>query len=165
MASNFNFFSFLNFFNFSFFSLLGVLYFHENLFGHHSFRQSQTALSVTWLIKDNTVVDYLPVFGAPWRLPMEYPFFQIIVANISKSFSFSHTLIAKLLNLVITLLSLVLLRKLLPNNAKTIHFSLIFSCPIVFYYSASYLIEATCLLLVICIFLILEIENNKTKNH
>ena len=59
-----------------FINLTMIFIYHDNLFGHHSFRQSQTALAVSWLISNPFEIDYLPVFGHPWKLPMEFPFIK-----------------------------------------------------------------------------------------
>jgi hypothetical protein len=47
----------------------------------HSFRQTQTALSAYWIIHDGISLAYeTPVLGYPWRIPLEFPIYQWILA-------------------------------------------------------------------------------------
>lgn len=49
----------------------------------HSFRQSQTAISVYWMLHGGPWLDYwTPVLGASWSAPFEFPLFQWIVAGL-----------------------------------------------------------------------------------
>lgn len=76
-------------------SLFGValIYSLSNFFAHcsdvlldqHSFRQTQTALSAYWLLRDGFRLAYLtPVIGSPWSVPLELPLFQILTAYVAK---------------------------------------------------------------------------------
>ena len=48
------------------------------------FRQTQTALTVNWLLKGGNWIAYeTPVVGSPWAIPFEFPFYQWIVAVIT----------------------------------------------------------------------------------
>jgi hypothetical protein len=50
----------------------------------HSFRQTQTALSVYWLAQGGPLIAYeTPVLGAPWSIPFEFPLYQWIVALLA----------------------------------------------------------------------------------
>jgi hypothetical protein len=50
-----------------------------------SFRQTQTALSVYWLVHGSHWLAYeTPVLGAPWPVPFEFPLYQWIVAVLVK---------------------------------------------------------------------------------
>jgi hypothetical protein len=47
----------------------------------HNFRQTQTALSAYWIMHDGISLAYeTPVLGYPWRIPLELPIYQWIVA-------------------------------------------------------------------------------------
>src|SRR4051812_18667811 len=49
----------------------------------HSFRQTQTAVSVYWMLHGGPWLDYwTPVLGAPWSAPFEFPLYQWIVAAL-----------------------------------------------------------------------------------
>lgn len=130
-----------------FINLTMIFIYHDNLFGHHSFRQSQTALAVSWLISNPFEIDYLPVFGHPWKLPMEFPFYQIIIAIFSQLSGITHTLIAKVFNIIFTLLSLKNLSIVVPKENRNRFFIYTLTCPLVFYYCSAYLIEAFCVFL------------------
>lgn len=80
-------------------AILGILAFHfwvasvgleGPLRGEHTFRQSQTMLSVYWMLKDGLALDYpLPVFGYPWTVPLEFPVYQWSVWAFVKAFGTS----------------------------------------------------------------------------
>jgi hypothetical protein len=49
-----------------------------------TFRQSQTALSVYWLLHGGSVIAYqTPVLGYPWSIPFEFPIYQWLVASLT----------------------------------------------------------------------------------
>ena len=55
----------------------------HNLSDHHEFRQTRTAISTYYLLKDGFRLDYkTPVLGAPWAVPFEFPLYQWIVAGL-----------------------------------------------------------------------------------
>jgi hypothetical protein len=57
---------------------------HNTLNDHHSFRQSQTAITAYYLKDKQFGLDYeTPVLGKPWSIPMEVPFYQLFSARIS----------------------------------------------------------------------------------
>lgn len=51
------------------------------------FRESQTAISADYLVREpSSLLEYqMPVLGAPWRVPLEFPLHQWISANLSKT--------------------------------------------------------------------------------
>ncbi len=56
----------------------------QPLLDFHSFRQTQTALSVYWILHGGPWFAYeTPVLGAPWAIPFEFPVYQLLVAAIS----------------------------------------------------------------------------------
>ncbi|AEG50392.1 glycosyl transferase family protein [Sphingobium chlorophenolicum L-1] len=49
----------------------------------HGFRQTQTALSVYWMLHGGPWLDYqTPALGYPWSIPFEFPLYQWIVATL-----------------------------------------------------------------------------------
>jgi len=49
----------------------------------HAFRQTQTALSAEWMVREGWRIDYeTPVAGAPWSIPFEFPVYQMLVAAV-----------------------------------------------------------------------------------
>lgn len=54
------------------------------LLDQYSFRQTQTAISVYWILKGGAWLAYpTPVLGAPWSIPFEFPLYQWIVAIVA----------------------------------------------------------------------------------
>jgi len=50
----------------------------------HGFRQTQTAITAYWFIHDGFTLAYqTPIAGYPWKIPLEFPFFQALVASIA----------------------------------------------------------------------------------
>ncbi|KAF1014502.1 MAG: hypothetical protein GAK31_01988 [Stenotrophomonas maltophilia] len=48
------------------------------------FRQTQTALSIDWMVRGGPWLDYLtPVLGAPCSVPFEFPLYQWLAAALS----------------------------------------------------------------------------------
>ncbi len=51
----------------------------------HDFRQTQTAITSFWFLKDGFSVAYqTPVLGAPWAIPFEFPVYQSLAAIVAK---------------------------------------------------------------------------------
>lgn len=62
---------------------VAVLSWNQPLLEQHSFRQTQTAISAYWGIRDGWQFAYeTPLFGAPWSMPFEFPVFQWIVSAV-----------------------------------------------------------------------------------
>lgn len=50
------------------------------------FRQTQTAISAFYMLKDGIALDYqTPVLGQPWSIPFEFPTYQVIIALMSST--------------------------------------------------------------------------------
>ncbi len=59
------------------------------LVGAHEFRQTQTAITVQTMLEepgfDFPVLDYeTPLFGPPWRVPFEFPTYQLTAATLAR---------------------------------------------------------------------------------
>jgi len=53
---------------------------------HHSFRQSQTAITAYYLKDKPFKLAYeTPVLGKPWAIPFEFPVYQLIVARVANT--------------------------------------------------------------------------------
>jgi hypothetical protein len=51
----------------------------------HGFRQTQTAITTYWFLRDGFRFAYLtPILGAPWSVPFEFPLFQLLTAYAVK---------------------------------------------------------------------------------
>ncbi|MCW5891768.1 MAG: hypothetical protein KIT14_14650 [bacterium] len=52
----------------------------------HAFRQTQTAITVYWLLRGGPWLDYeTPVLGPPWAIPFELPLYQWTVAMVVRA--------------------------------------------------------------------------------
>jgi hypothetical protein len=52
----------------------------------YAFRQTQTAITVSYLLKGGPWLAYeTPVLGPPWSIPFEFPLYQWLVALVAKS--------------------------------------------------------------------------------
>ena len=69
--------------------ILRFIYIDEPIVDIHTFRQTQTAISVEYMLQDglswDSIINYkTPVFGPPWTIPMEFPFYQVSAYYIHK---------------------------------------------------------------------------------
>lgn len=61
--------------------LFTFLFLNQPIIEEHAFRQTQTALTSLYLLKDGFQFDYrTPTLGYPWSIPFEFPIYQWIVA-------------------------------------------------------------------------------------
>ena len=66
----------------------------------HGFRQCQTAVSAYWLKKEGIRLDYqTPIMGSDWRIPIEFPSYQIVVALFSSVSSLSIDLCGRIISI------------------------------------------------------------------
>jgi len=70
------------------YAITGAIYLPQPLLDAHAFRQCQTAVTAEWLATDlnplRMFVYETPLLGAPWRIPMEFPLFQWLVAVVHR---------------------------------------------------------------------------------
>jgi hypothetical protein len=60
---------------------------HNTIFDFHGFRQAQTAISAQSIRDGGPILRYeTPVLGPPWSVPMEFPLYQLVVAEIARIF-------------------------------------------------------------------------------
>ena len=57
---------------------------HKVILDRHAFRQTQTAISAYWIKAAGPKLAYeTPLFGPPWSIPLEFPVYEWIVAQVS----------------------------------------------------------------------------------
>jgi hypothetical protein len=57
---------------------------NHNLLDQHGFRQTQTAISIEYMLRGGPLLAYeTPIFGPPWSWPMEFPLYQWCVAGVA----------------------------------------------------------------------------------
>jgi hypothetical protein len=127
------------------------------MLGPHAFRQTQTAISAYYMAENaGMFADYItPVLGKPWRIPMELPVYQWIVARWHNGTGMALDPAGKLVSVAAWLACIVPVWVLL----KTFRFgtipvllslALLFSSPLYLYWSNAFLMETTGTLLAVC---------------
>jgi hypothetical protein len=117
----------------------------------YAFRQTQTALSVSYLLKGGPWVAYqTPVLGPPWSIPFEFPLYQWMVALVVKSGLFAIDQAGKFVSELSFFFSLYPLFKILgflnvSPRQRYIVLTLFCLSPQYLFWSRSFLIEATAL--------------------
>lgn len=148
-SENFSFYLFL--FSSSIFFIFNIIAINEPLFGFHSFRQSQTAITSFYLIQNGFSFNYeTPVVGYPWSIPFEFPIYQWIVANLSSLSGFNLTSTGRFVSLIFGYLCIVPIYKsllILGILRKYIYLiiSLFLTTPLYLYWSGTFMIESTAL--------------------
>jgi len=68
---------------FLFCTYIAFRYIQQPLADSYAFRQTQTALTSFWMLKEGWALAYqTPVAGFPWAIPFEFPIYQTLVAAI-----------------------------------------------------------------------------------
>lgn len=126
---------------------LAVAYASQPPLDVYSFRQTQTALTSYWFVKEGFQFSYeTPVAGTPWAIPFEFPIYQTIVAYISKTFDFGLDSTGRLVSYSFLLLTIVPVigitkRLRLPRVTSVYFAAILFSMPIYVYWGRSFMIE------------------------
>lgn len=122
------------------------------IYDHHGFRQTTTAISIFHMIKDGLRVAYpLPIFGAPWSIPLEFPVYQWIVALLAKWTGVSLEQVGRTVSLVSFYLCLLPLYSILSFFVKNVGRRLVVLClflasPVYIFWPRTVMIETTALL-------------------
>jgi len=132
-------------------------------------RETQTAITSYYLKhKGYGMFKYItPVMGYPWAIPMEFPLYQFIVAQISDGM-FSLDDSGRLVSFIFFMVSLLMVFKILrrlyfSRDQAFVFLSLLASSPIYVVYSLSFTIETTalCFGLLYLYFFILHLQEEK----
>ena len=122
---------------------------NNRLFDTHPFRQTQTALSAYWMLRDGIHLDYAtPVMGAPWSIPLEFPVYQAAVTGWVRVTGWPLEPAGRAVSLIFFYASLpalwLLLRQLrIPAAQRWLFLALVLTCPVYLFYSRTVLIEST----------------------
>ncbi|MFA4911831.1 MAG: hypothetical protein WC649_12445 [Desulfobacteria bacterium] len=117
----------------------------------YGYRQTQTALSVRYLLEGSSWFAYeTPLVGPPWSTPMEFPLYQWVVALVVKSGMFPLDQAGKFVSEMFFLTSLYPLFKILgiyELSKRQRYLILVLYCmsPLYVFWSRSFLIESTVL--------------------
>ena len=125
--------------------------FFNPLLDHYAFRQTQTAISAYYYLKDGFTLNYItPVFGAPWSIPFEFPTYQFIVAGFSYLTTIPLEAAGRLISIVFFYLALCYIYKILllyyfDKILSLIPIIFLLVCPQYIFWSRTFMIEATAL--------------------
>lgn len=146
-----------------YFSTIG---FFDALMDHYAFRQTQTAISAYYFLKEGFTLNYImPVLGEPWSIPLEFPTYQLIVAAFSYLTKIPLESAGRLVSMMFFYMALVYIYKII-----SIFFDKILSLiPIIFllvspqyiYWSRTFMIESTALFFCIShLYYLLKLKEN-----
>lgn len=130
---------------------VAVKYAYQVPLDAYSFRQTQTALSAYWLVKNGFSFFYeTPVAGMPWGMPFEFPIYQGVVAFIAKTTGISLNAIARLVSYLFLVLCLIPIHSITKKlecqkSVFYIFIALFFSSPAYLYWGRTFMIETTAL--------------------
>ena len=117
----------------------------------HSFRQTQTALSVLRMKEGGPLLAYeTPVLGAPWRLPLEFPLYQWMVLLVDKVPGVELDQAGRLVSIIFLFCSFatvfLLLKELGFSSMESIGvLPIFFLAPNYLFWGRTFLIETTAL--------------------
>lgn len=126
---------------------IAVYYAGQPVLEQFGFRQTQTALTSLWFIKDGFKLAYeTPVVGAPWSIPFEFPIYQYLVAVLSALFGFGLDATGRLVSFLFLTSCLFPVRAicrklLLPKPVFFVFVGLLFSSPIYLEWGRSFMME------------------------
>lgn len=114
-----------------------------------AFRQTQTALTTYWLIKNGFSLTYeTPVAGPPWSIPFELPVYQYIVALVSEITKYSLNATGRVVSFIFLALCVVPVKAItasldLSRSVLHVFVILLFSSPLYLYWGRTFMIETT----------------------
>lgn len=136
---------------FGFAAFVALYYSGQPLLEQHAFRQTQTALTSYWFIKDGFSLAYLtPVGGAPWTIPFEFPLYQYIVSVISMLTGLDLGAVGRVTSFVFLALCVLpaksICKKLSFDNVVLYFFvAFLFSTPIYLFWGRTFMMETAAL--------------------
>lgn len=136
---------------FLFAAYIALRYCRQPILEMYGFRQTQTALSSYWMLRDGFSFPYItPVAGYPWAIPFEFPIFQWIVALIVRIFSTPLEPTGRLVSFMFMLgcawPALLILRRLkLHPSVPWIFCALFWTSPIYLFWGRTFMIETAAL--------------------
>ncbi|HKI32295.1 MAG TPA: hypothetical protein VKA46_10540 [Gemmataceae bacterium] len=120
---------------------------------NHPFRQSQTALTASYMVGRPPKLAYeTPVLGPPWSIPMEFPLYQWIVAGLVTVLGTPLEQTGRFVSVAFFLLTLVpanlILRRCeVSAEGRLVILGLFLLSPFYLFWSRTFMIESTALFL------------------
>jgi hypothetical protein len=126
---------------------------NKSLLDQHSFRQTQTALTTYYFIKDGLRIDYLtPVLGPPWSIPFEFPLYQYIIALACRATNIPLDQAGRAVSVFFWIMCIVPINGIfkfwdVENRWRWTSMLLLYSTPTYIFWSRCFLIESLALFL------------------
>jgi len=125
----------------------------HGIFDAHPFRQTQTAVSVYWMLQGGPLLAYhTPVLGYPWAIPLEFPLYQWLVAGLVAASGASIEASGRAVGVAFFLASLIpgwiVLGGLgLTPASRLLCLAMLLASPLYLFWSRTLMIESTALFL------------------
>jgi hypothetical protein len=132
------------------------------LLGMHSFRQTHTAITACWLMQGSPWFDYeTPVLGAPWSIPYEFPFYQLLVAGLAKLSGLPLDPTGRLVSYLFLVLTIIPIRMMalgckMDKRYIRVFATLLLTSPIYLFWGTAFLIET--FVLFFCFWFLAQVE-------
>lgn len=139
------------------------------LLGMHSFRQTHTAITSYWLMQGSPWFAYeTPVLGAPWSIPFEFPFYQLLVAGLADWSGLPLDSIGRLVSYLFIVLTIIPVRMLarawkLDNSYTRVFAILLLTSPVYLFWGTAFLIET--FVVFFCFWFLAEVELAARSPH
>ncbi len=125
----------------------------QPLLEQHAFRQTQTALTTYWFLREGFSLAYqTPMLGYPWAVPLEFPFYQLLVAAVTTVTGLPLDQAGRMVSFTFFLLSLLPLYQLtealnLDVAVFLIAGTLLLLSPVCLFWGRTFMIESCALFL------------------
>ena len=119
-----------------------------SLLDRYQFRLTQTALGAYWLQQDGfSLAHPLPIFGPPWSVPLEFPLYQWLVAQLSTLAGVSLVSAARTVGLLFFLATLPALYGLAgliesDSRRRLLIPAAVLATPLCLFYARAFMIES-----------------------
>jgi hypothetical protein len=127
---------------------------HNTLYSDlHQFRQSQTAITCFYMLRDGLTLNYqTPILGPNWQVPLEFPLYQWIVVTAVKVLGSGLDVTGRGVSLLFFFLTLIPVYIALPalnvrGAYRLIFLILLLISPFYIFWSRTFMIETTALAL------------------
>jgi len=132
-------------------SYIAIKYIQQPLIDIMAFRQTQTALTSYWILKEGFHFAYqTPVAGFPWSIPFEFPIYQIIVAALSYLSGFNLSAVGRFVSYIFLVACAwpsfeISSRLKLDKTIPLVFCALLWTSPLFVYWGRSFMMETTAL--------------------
>lgn len=139
----------LAFFTAAIAAYVAVVFANQPLLEAHGFRQTQTALTSYWMMKEGWQLNYqTPVAGYPWSIPFEFPLFQSLVVLIARLGDLRLDPVGRLVSFSFLIAcawpAFKITRRLkLHADVAWVFCALLWSSPIYLFWGRTFMIETT----------------------